>query len=331
MADIETNVEKKKGGANQVEATGALGRKDLLVFDPDDLIIDEDAESPVGDDRDPTTSRQLIESIKAFGVIKPPRVITRVSDDPKRTTREVVLLDGRRRVRAARIANQELRAAGQPPVQVACQVVKADALTLHGMTLAANTGYRPNTPLENARQLARHFLLGGDTETAAVAFGVTPATIYGWKKLMECSPKTQKAIDDEMIPVEAAKALSKLSPADQATAIDEMTKGGTVPVKGKKAKDAAVKASNGKGAAIDAGPKARSRALVKTALSQVDASLDNLNDYGNGFRDALRWALGLIEESELRTGTISVGESEDDDIDMSKVARVGEARAASKR
>jgi hypothetical protein len=192
------------------------------------------------------------------------------------------------------------------------------------MMISANRHRRDSTPLECARQVERHIALGGTQTSASLAFGVSLSSVGNWMKLIKCSAATQKAVEDKLIPVDAAKLLHKLSRDEQAAAVAEMTKDGAVPIKGEKARQAAVRAANhatsldssssssssssggdGGGEASSSKPTKRSKLEIQIAYEQsLSISADKINDYGCGFRDALAWVLGLISESQLRSGIV---------------------------
>jgi len=301
------------------------GRKDLYMLDPHKIIILED-ESELNDDRAKTFTREMVENIKELGIIIPIRTV--LGDSLPDGRKEVYVLDGRNRVRAARMANEEFAAEGRPDrVLIPCSMVKASAVTRHAMMISANRHRRDSTPLECARQVERHIALGGTQTSASLAFGVSLSSVGNWMKLIKCSAATQKAVEDKLIPVDAAKLLHKLSRDEQAAAVAEMTKDGAVPIKGEKARQAAVRAANhatsldsssssssssssggdGGGEASSSKPTKRSKLEIQIAYEQsLSISADKINDYGCGFRDALAWVLGLISESQLRSGIVGV-------------------------
>ena len=89
-------------------ANGATGKTDLLLFDPDTLVIVEDEGSALRDDRAKLPyDERLVLSMMVRGVLQP--VIVRKNPETDRT--EVV--DGRQRVKACREANKRLKKEGR--------------------------------------------------------------------------------------------------------------------------------------------------------------------------------------------------------------------------
>lgn len=95
---------------------------ELLLLDPNDVEIVETSEEQ--------HLKSLVESIRLLGVVSPITVSMKPSADSRKTPKATVI-DGRRRVLATRIVNDELRAAGLPTIQIACRVARAEELVHH--------------------------------------------------------------------------------------------------------------------------------------------------------------------------------------------------------
>jgi len=295
---IHKEPKEKKG---IVQRTGAVRRMDLLAFDPETLYIEnDDKESPYYDGRAVTIDRSMVESIKMLGITNPIRVVEEDADE--NGVSRMIVLDGRNRVRHARIANQEFKAEGsETRVLVSAQVARSTAVTLNAMMIASNHFRRESTVMEKVGQLARHLEMGGTPTSASLSFGVSLNCIYQWQRLLSCSPATQKAVNNGLIPIEAAKLLCKLDRAKQAEAVAEMTKDGTVATKGKKAQAAASKAAGKRPRPQDqeAAKKRLSKLEIEQFLAQTTEHLDVLNAYGLGLRDAMCLVLGMITAEDL--------------------------------
>ncbi len=229
------------GGKNQVQALGAKGRKDVLMFDPEDLTIeDEDEKSIVFDGRPATVPEATVLDIMQHGILQPIK-IRRAGEKKGKVILEVVM--GRKRVRACREANKRLIAAGREPHYVPCMMTHGDDPEIYGMMISENEHREASTPLVRARQVVRYLGLGRTEEQAAVTFKCSKQTIGNYITLMECSTFVKKKVDAGEMSVQAAMTLSKLPHAEQDTKAAEMIAAGQAH--GAAGKEAATRAAAG--------------------------------------------------------------------------------------
>lgn len=210
-------------GSDTKRAYGATGRDDLLFFDPEDLIIVTDKDHPLYDERvDLPVDERLVTSIMMMGVIEPVVIRKNGEDDKGRPQVEVV--DGRQRVRAARVANHRLRDQGAELVRVPGVRRRGDTGSLMGVMFAANEIRRNDTPIVRAKKMQRYLDNGRTIEEAAATFGVSTATVKNHLVLIDLHPTVQAAIEKGRIGVTHGKSLAAFPQEEQEKALEELLK-----------------------------------------------------------------------------------------------------------
>lgn len=295
-------------------------KSDVWLLDPSDVCIvggagvlkddeaadvdtAEDVTHPLYDERvrlklDPA----MILNVEAFGIIKP-AVIVRVDGVD-------VAIDGRRRIRSARVVNARRAAAGvKERVMVPCVVRRTDQIGLTGTMISANGFSVADDPATKIAKMKR-FLerTSGDIAQAAVACGVPESTIKSWLAYDEKAiPAVKKAVESGKIEITAGVLLARKEPEAQAGALDDALAAGAAakPRKGQegKASVAAVrKAIKGKGGAqaYEAPGKAELRKLLAfIAAEDHSKSSDKMKAWADGVEDALRLVVGPEEGEKV--------------------------------
>lgn len=117
-------------------------------------------------------SEEFIASIDAFGVLEP-ILIAKIDD-------MAVVVDGRQRVRAARVVNLRRKARGEPAIKVEAKVVRRPGLGLMGAMVTANEARRDDNLLAKIEKLKRYMSRGVSVEDASIAFAISVPTAKGW-------------------------------------------------------------------------------------------------------------------------------------------------------
>jgi ParB family chromosome partitioning protein len=259
---------------NSIDAYGALGKSNVLYFDPEALVLVTDEASPLYDPRvHLPVSEPLVLNIKALGVLQ---AIT-VAKNPETGAVEVVA--GRQRVKAAREANRRLRAEGCEPVQVPALPRKGtDGTMLQSVMVSENELREADTPIGRAEKMARLQARGRSDADLAVIFGCTVATVRATLALLEAPAAVRDAVQAGAIGVTQAKKLAKLAPAEQRAKVAELAAVAATSTGHDKARK--------QRAVIEptAQPRMRSRAEVRLAADCAPA--------GSERRAALLWVLG---------------------------------------
>lgn len=216
---MTTNSEetKVKSSKNSKDVYGAVGRSNVLMFDPKALVIVTDPKHPLYDERHALpVSEPMVLNIMHQGVIEPV-VITK---DPE--TGQVLVVDGRQRVKCAIEANRRLKAKGCEPVQVMGVPRRGDGAALAGVMVSTNEIRQDDTPMNRAKKMARLIEMGRTEADLALLFGCSGATVKNCLALLDCSAPVRKAVETGALPVTAAYKMSKLDPEVQKTTLDSM-------------------------------------------------------------------------------------------------------------
>lgn len=186
-------------------------------------------EHPLYDDRvHEELDRPFIENIKDQGVLEP--VIVRKEGD------DAVVVAGRRRTLALRIANAELVTEGKSAHELPIMGEKSsDDISAIERMIAENMGRKDPNPMQKALLLKfwweRPENEGKTDSEAAVKFSVTATTIRNWKKLWSLDVKVQKAVMKGDISPNSAADLSDLEPKAQVEKLKELKeKAGGKPI-----------------------------------------------------------------------------------------------------
>jgi ParB family transcriptional regulator, chromosome partitioning protein len=262
------------GTKSSKAAHGAEGKGNLLLFNPEDLVLVTDkthklytpsVEDPVHDG--------LVASIVYKGVVEP--VI--VWKDPELGKSCVV--DGRHRVKAAREANKILKRRGEPIKLVPGVVARGTVQAAMGVMVMANEGRTEQTPMNRARSAERLLESGYDEAQVATLLHCSPGALKNYLALTACSASVRTAVEQGRLPPTVAYKLSKLTPAEQKARLEKMLTAAPGPKKrgsGKKMRQAAGERTM------------RGRREIKNMIRRLEPGL--------AF-DLLAWVLGGDEPS----------------------------------
>jgi ParB-like chromosome segregation protein Spo0J len=196
-------------------------RSNLYLFDPDDLVIigldtDDGPEHPLWDKRaTEPVDQKLVANIKALGKIL-------VSISVRKNGEKAEVIQGRRRVKAARALNEELRKEGREIIRVPATVERADDSKSFGMMVSENELRENDGPMAKARKVQRYIDLGNGEEDAAKIFGVTLNGLKLYLKLLDLVAPVQKLVEDGKMSASAAANLSDLPREEQKAQADKL-------------------------------------------------------------------------------------------------------------
>ncbi len=269
-------------GRSSKEVYGADGSTNLLSFAPEKLKIVTDPAHPLFDERhalplDDATVRNMM----SFGVLEP--IIVTLDTE----TGDVLVVDGRQRVKHAAEANVRLRASGLPVILVPATTRKGDdAATLMSVMVSTNELRTPDTVLVRATKMQRLKNLGQDDDAVALAFGVNKLTVQNTLALLECSSAVKKAVEQNFIGISDVKYLARLTPAQQTAKVAEL-----VRVQAGKTGHAKAKAKREVIKGKPEAPKLKTRAQIE-ARWREEGEGGYLDDARAAWRAALEWVLG---------------------------------------
>jgi ParB family chromosome partitioning protein len=193
---------------------------------------------------------------------------------------EVVV--GRRRVKAARRANEILEERGLPLIKVQCEVVKGNAISLFGRVISENALRKDVHPIDMADDLQRFLDFGATEEEAGRRCGKTIQQLRITLKLLDLDEVVQKAIRDGVLSVTAGIKLADLTRADQKTQLAKVITGQAGRTVAAVA--SVVKANQNGGDAV--------QAPGKRLLKKLLASDEAVTVFGEDGIKALRFAMG---------------------------------------
>jgi ParB family chromosome partitioning protein len=258
-----------------IAATNGKGRRDVVLYDPEDLILITDKDHAFYDARaESAPDDKLVSSIMAIGVIEP--VIVRVLPGSRSggDARDVEVIAGRKRTIANREANKRLVAAKEEPKNIPCIVRRGTDLELFGVFVSENVHRVDNSPLERAELMKRMQALGATEEELRTTFGLTAPAVRYTLAINDCAPNVKAAVASGKIgAVLAAKELSKLPLDEQPGALEKLLESGVT--KGTAAKEAVREMrKNGKHAEKPVKARMRSRLVLerfKKSLGKVES------------------------------------------------------------
>lgn len=273
-------------GANSKTTYGADGSTSLLSFYPHKLTLVTDPAHPLYDERMKLPlSEPMILNMMAFGVLVP-IIVTRDPD-----TGDVLVIDGRQRVRHALEANRRLAEQGRELLLVPATTRKGDNdATLMGMTVTTNELRQADPPLVRAAKMQRLKNLGQDDDAVALAFGVNKLTVQNTLALLDVSKPVQRAVESNLIGISDVKYLARLTPDQQFAKMEELVKS----VVGKegharaRAKREVIQADNPKAVA----PKVKTRTQILAKHAEWMREPDTQGSAG--YLRALEWVLGEV-------------------------------------
>lgn len=277
----------------------ATKTQDLHYLDPNDLVIvgidtkhkspkdhhlfDERIKLPLDDN--------MVKNIMVYGVQQ--TVICQMDGD------ELIVVDGRQRVRWAREANKRLAAEGKEPYAVPIRVKKGSEATMFGVMVSLNEIRQDDELLLKADKAVRMQDMGKSTEEIAITFGVTTQAIDMWLKLADASTPVREAVQNGQIAATAAAKLAELSRDKQKKALKELIDSGNATVAHAQAQVRAEKRSQKNGETVEAssimapGKRAINKLIKYLRRSSVEHELSE------DFIKGMRWAVGDLSTNSI--------------------------------
>jgi len=170
----------------------------------DSIEPDADLDVPV----DPAGDRALEESIKTWGILEPVLLLNPGPESSTGVTNSYVVIDGRRRIRAARALGLDT-----VPARVCEGGDLTDAQELM-MGLVVNVRRKSN-PVSELRAIDTLLNKGAEVTQIARALSVPVATIKRRMRLLDLAPALREGFESGTIAVGVAEAAAKHSPQVQ--------------------------------------------------------------------------------------------------------------------
>ncbi|ATF84585.1 ParB/RepB/Spo0J family partition protein [Burkholderia gladioli] len=275
---------------NSVDAYGAVGKSNVLFFDPEALVIITEPSHALFDRRALLPPDEgLVLSMMQIGVIETVTVAKDVEDGV------TFVVDGRRRTIAAREANRRLAKLNLPLIRVPALPRREGVAGLSRAMVAANQHQRPDSLVNRAEKMADMRQRGHTDEEIAIDFNIGPETVPVLLRLLDCCMDVRNAIEDGTITQAIAMKLSKLPPDEQRAKLASIK----AAIEGKTGHE---RSRAMRGAMQDAAPARRARPKRAEIVEALKTA--------TGERaEALRWVLGLADgepapETDPRQATI---------------------------
>lgn len=263
-----------------------VGGSVLPVGERGPLDTDEGPEHELYDERlMQPLSEDFIANVDHYGVIEP-IVICKLDDC-------AVVVAGRRRVRAARVANARRKLRGEPPITVECKMRKGDVM---GVMLTENEAREDDDVVAKIAKFRRYLERGVSIEHAARAFGVAVHTAKGWIAFDDsATEETKAAVSAGKVSKSAAAEVARIKdPARQSAAL-----AGTLAASTSKARATvhaarrAVRAVNPKSKDVGLSGKRTQQRVLDAVLAQAHSNAGPATlAWWQGVEDALKLVIG---------------------------------------
>lgn len=203
-----------------------MAAKEILpTADPSDFVIvgldtPEDETSVYHDERalEPL-EETFIRNVHYHGVLQPVTV--------REDGGQLIIVDGRQRVRAAREVKSRQESSGESPIRVPYTTHGTTGKSnrdIAGLIISYNEQRKEDNILNKAEKAARLLAMGYDKDEAALQFGCSGQTIDNWLRVRESHTDVQEAIRMNKLTTSGAYALSRLPQLDQVTILKELLK-----------------------------------------------------------------------------------------------------------
>ncbi len=262
---------KMKAKAKVKERKGTSGHGagkragELFKFSPYDYVIvgvdtKDGPEHRLYDERNnQSVSARLLNSVRRYGVLKP--IFFERDGD------QVLVNDGRQRMRCARIIWDEQKDEGVPKderIQVRGLPFRGDDAELAGASAAANIHVEDGDPMISAKKAQRLMRYIHSEDEVATAMGVTVQTVKQWLSSLGLAPEVRAAIRGGKLSATAGTTLARLPKAQQAAKVAELTAGGVKPTVQEAANE--VRAARGKAPLVTAKGKL---SMIETEIRKL--------------------------------------------------------------
>jgi ParB family chromosome partitioning protein len=193
------------------EAYGAESRgSSTMLFDADKLKLITDKKHALYDERvEIPVNEEVVASIMLTGVNQPIHVWK------NRETGEVIVLDGKQRVKNTIEANRRLKKQGLPAKQIPGIAFKGDQQHALGKMVILNEGRQDPTPSVRAHLAERLLNAGYEEAQVGTILHLKPGTLRNYRAFLECTSSVKSAVESGKLAITFTYGLAKLEPAAQ--------------------------------------------------------------------------------------------------------------------
>lgn len=285
------------------------------------LDTNEDRSHLLHDDRlrDPL-EESFVRNVDTLGILET-IVIAKMGD-------VAVVVEGRTRVRAARVVNARRANRGEPLLKVPCIIRRANETDLLAVMISGNEQRRDEDVGGKIEKLKRLMNRGVTVEDAAMYFKVSEGVIESWLRFDDLAISTVKAaVDAGKLALSAGIQIAALkSPAKQEQALSELTAAASSApqddANGKRKPGISTRAARAVAKKIE-NPTAHLGVAEKRTQKKLYELVQN-KDHKNASKEALAWWSGVEAALQLVVGS-------DDKPDERLLALLGEARVSNEK
>jgi ParB family chromosome partitioning protein len=259
-------------------------RFDAYWIEPERLKVIINKAHPLYDPRiELPVDEQLVVSMMTEGFTT---VITVAKDGE-----DIVVIDGKRRYKAACEANVRLKKLGREQIKMACVNKRADENALFGVLVTANENRVNTSEVERAKLVQRLMGFGRTEEEAGATIGLDKTKTNRLLKLLACDKKVQNAVESGKLSPSAAAKLSVLPNEKQVEKLEEILAEGPTERSSRATVQKVAKAVKNAQGDFAAVPPTKKE--VKDALKQAEGDTECSVEV----QDVLRWvATGQLAE-----------------------------------
>jgi ParB family chromosome partitioning protein len=198
------------------DALKAKGKTDVWYFDPEDVILVEDKESPVYDERVHNDyDEALVLSMMYAPDGKTPQGVLEILNGSRNAeTGKTEITDGRQRTKACREANRRLKKQGLPPIRLPVHLKRLNDSQRMALMITANEHRRQDSPMNRALKAQRYINLGHDEKEVAVMLGTGESTVKNLLRLLDAPAAVRNAVDSGKVSVSDGYRLAREEPEE---------------------------------------------------------------------------------------------------------------------
>lgn len=257
----------------------------------------------------------MVKNIMVYGVTEPV-IVTNINN-------VAYVVDGRGRVRSARVANKKLAGEGKEQLRVPVVLRRGPEHELFGVMVSSNEIRKDDNAMAKAKKVQRFLNMGRTKQEAAIAFGVSDVSISNWTKMLELALPVQKLVEEGKLSANAASKLYSLDPEEQTKKALELVT--AAKETGKKP------TANRIRQAVTGQASSPGKALVRKIVQVEEITNGKINkginpEYNN-FMAALRFFLGDLSAEEIGINLTAIEDEAENIKKAERAAKKAEEKA----
>ena len=203
---------------------GAKGKVDVVMMDPNDVVLIEDEGDVLYDERvkEPFDEAMVRNIMFAPDGQTPQGVIVPTSGRRNTETGKVEIVAGRRRTRALREANKRFKQAGLPELRLPVWVRRSNDSRAFATLVSENEHRSADSPMNRAKKVQRFIDMGHTSAEAADMMGTSEPTVKNLLGLLEAPAAVRAAVESGKIAASAAYRLARLAPDEARKKVAEL-------------------------------------------------------------------------------------------------------------